>query len=51
LPAHEPPQLVPSLVQAVRPACGAPEGTGEHVPSFILMSHAWHEPEQAVSQQ
>jgi hypothetical protein len=50
-PEQDPPQLLPSLLQAVWPLWGAPDGTGEHVPCLPLMSHAWHEPVQAVSQQ
>jgi hypothetical protein len=50
LPVHVPPQLLPSLVQAVWPLWGDPV-TGEHVPCFPLRSQAWHEPVQVVSQQ
>ena len=51
LPLQLPPQLLPSLVHLSRVPCGAPEGTGEHVPCLPLISQAWHWPEQALSQQ
>jgi hypothetical protein len=51
LPVQLPPQLLPSLVHLSRLLCGAPEGTVEQVPCLPLISHAWHWPEQAPSQQ
>jgi len=51
LPLHWPPQVLPSLAQAVRLPCGAPEATGVHVPCMPLRSHASHWPVQAVLQQ
>lgn len=50
-PVQVPPHALPSLAQAVRLPCGAPEATGVQVPCMPLMSQAWHEPVQAVSQQ
>jgi hypothetical protein len=43
--------VLPSLLQALWPLCGAPEPTSEHVPSLVEMSQAWHDPVQVVSQQ
>jgi hypothetical protein len=45
-PSQEPPQAVPSLAQAARPACGAPL-TATHEPTEPGTSQAWHWPLQA----
>jgi hypothetical protein len=50
VPSQLPPHAVPSVAQAVRVPCGAPV-VAEHVPTLPVLSHAWHWPLQAVSQQ
>src|SRR5450432_1129975 len=40
----------PAPLHAVGDPCGAPEGTGEQVPSSPVRSQAKHEPVHAVSQ-
>ena len=50
LPAQVPPQVA-SVPQDVRFPCGVPEATGVQVPRKPVMSHAWQDPEHAVSQQ
>jgi len=49
-PLHEPPQVMPAPVQALRGATGAPE-TALHTPSEPGTLQASHWPVQVVSQQ
>ena len=50
VPSQVPPQLVPSVEQALRGPTGLPV-TGEQVPTFVETLHASHWPSQAESQQ
>jgi hypothetical protein len=50
-PLQVPPQTEPSVAQAAREPCGAPELTVVQVPTLLVTSHAWHWPLQALSQQ
>ena len=49
VPSQEPPQALPSLLQAVRGPCGAPL-TATQVPTEPETSQAWHCPPQLVLQ-
>jgi hypothetical protein len=50
VPSQEPPQALPSVVQAVRLPCGAPV-VFVQVPTLPVTSQAWHCPPQALLQQ
>ena len=51
LPSQEPPQAEPSVAQADRVPCGAPEVTVVQAPTLPGTSQAWHWPAQAAVQQ
>jgi len=50
VPSQDPPQALPSVVQAVRLPCGAPVALVQ-VPTLPATSQAWHCPPQALLQQ